>query len=135
MLWDIFNTDRGSQFTGAAFTWTAMGPGGTTCSLSGCEAVCLSARTRNRRRGTTLAGISTFTTDEGHSSLDDMIPDQAYFNPPQLGYGGLTPAEAPLIDAEICLDKQGQLKPAGILSCFDEVLTDFVCGLSRRWCF
>src|SRR6476619_2522399 len=43
---EIFNTDQGAQFTGVAFTslpataspsaWMAKGPGGTTCSLSGC---------------------------------------------------------------------------------------------------
>jgi putative transposase len=46
---EIFNTDQGSQFTGAAFTgvlikngspsaWTARALGGTTCSSSGCGA-------------------------------------------------------------------------------------------------
>lgn len=46
---DIFNTDQGSQFAGAAFTgvlasheslsaWTAGAPGATTCSLRGCSA-------------------------------------------------------------------------------------------------
>ena len=35
-----------------------------------------------------------------HSSLDDRTPDQAYFDLPPLRAGGLTPADAPLIDAE-----------------------------------
>jgi putative transposase len=45
---EIFNTDQGSQFTGAAFTgvladtlrsaWTAKAPGETTCSSGGCGA-------------------------------------------------------------------------------------------------
>src|ERR1700720_1599748 len=36
-----------------------------------------------------------------HSSLDDRTPDQAYFDFPPLPRGGLTPADAPLIDAEL----------------------------------
>src|SRR5450631_2705048 len=35
-----------------------------------------------------------------HSSLDDRTPDQAYFDFPPLR-GGLTPADAPLINAEL----------------------------------
>jgi len=33
--------------------------------------------------------------------LDDMTPDQAYFTPTAAPRGGLTPTEAPLIDAEL----------------------------------
>ena len=35
-----------------------------------------------------------------HSSLDGMTPDQAYFGAAASPLGSLTPAEAPLIDAE-----------------------------------
>jgi hypothetical protein len=42
-----------------------------------------------------------------HSSLDGDTPDQAYFNSLPNPYGGLTPADAPLIDAEILFRQPG----------------------------
>jgi putative transposase len=39
--------------------------------------------------------------------LDDMTPDQAYFTPTAAPRGGLTPTEAPLIDAELLCRQPG----------------------------
>lgn len=41
------------------------------------------------------------------SSLDDMTPDQAYFQPSAAPRGGLISAEAPLIDAESLFRQAG----------------------------
>ena len=68
---EIFNTDQGSQFTGAAFTgrarpttaspsaWTAKAPGGTTCSSSGCGAA---SNTRRCICGPTTASAEARTS-------------------------------------------------------------------------
>ena len=80
---EIFNTDQGAQFTGAAFTgllashdiaisMTAKGLGGTTCSLSGCgkasstrKSTCTPTRASPRHE-IRSAGISILTTDDDH---------------------------------------------------------------------
>src|SRR5260221_3466351 len=42
-----------------------------------------------------------------HSSLDGSTPDQAYLELPATPPGSLTPADAPLIDAEILFRQSG----------------------------
>jgi Integrase core domain len=68
--------------------WMAKAPGGTTCSLSGSgkyEEVYLHAYETVAEARIRSAGISTFYNGRRpHSSLDDMTPDQAYFNLPPL---------------------------------------------------
>ena len=76
---EIFNTDQGSQFTGAAFTSVSLaegiaismdgkGPGATMYSLNGCGAASNTRRSicaptkPSARRDIRSAGISTFTT-------------------------------------------------------------------------
>jgi len=106
---DIFNTDQGSQFTGAAFTG-ALASNGIAISMDGKGAwrECvrrtavaqrqirggLSARLRNRWRGATFdwSVLDFYNGRRPHSSLDDMTPDQAYFHPAATPLGGLTPA-------------------------------------------
>ena len=95
---EIFNTDQGSQFTGAAFTdvlpgtrsgsaWTAKALGGTTCSSSGFGdrevRGGLPARLRQRSDARVSIGcyLDLYNRRRPHSSLDGMTPDQAYFGP------------------------------------------------------
>jgi putative transposase len=89
---DIFDTDQGSQFTGAAFTGPLACHGiaikhgrqrGMAGQLSGCGAASITRRSicvptkPSARHDIRLAGISTFYNGRRtYSSLDDMTPDQ-----------------------------------------------------------
>ena len=97
---EIFNTDQGSQFTGAAFTGVLIkngiaismdgkGAGATTSSSSGCGAASNTRRSISEpttacpRPAHRSAAISTSTTAADRtSSLDRRTPDQAYFTQP-----------------------------------------------------
>ena len=99
---DIFNTDQGSQFTGAAFIGVLAG-NGIAISMDGkgawrdnvfverCGAasntrrsICVPTKPSVRREAP-LVDISTFITDDDHIRvLDDRTPDQAYFDLPPL---------------------------------------------------
>src|SRR5216683_1960630 len=99
---DIFNTDQGSQFTGAAFTGVLVG-NGIAISMDGkgawrdnvfverlwrsvkYEEVYLRAydSVGEARRSIGLY-LDFYNGRRPHSSLDDMTPDQAYFNLPPI---------------------------------------------------
>ncbi|WP_159007817.1 IS3 family transposase [Bradyrhizobium sp. S69] len=99
---DIFNTDQGSQFTGAAFTGL-LASHGIAISMDGkgawrdnvfverlwrsvkYEEVYLRAyETVGEARHSIGRYLDFYNGRRPHSSLDDMTPDQAYFNPPPL---------------------------------------------------
>jgi transposase InsO family protein len=123
---NIFNTDRGSQFTGSAFTgrlpgnaspsaWTPKGHGGIACSSTDCGAASSTRRCTcslmkpSAKRATPIDRcLELYNSRRPHSSLDDRTLDHAYFTtlPPLLG--SQTPAKAPLIDAGIAtIDANG----------------------------
>jgi putative transposase len=96
---DIFNTDQGSQFTGAAFTGL-LASHGIAISMDGkgawrdnvfverlwrsvkYEEVYLRAyETVGEARHSIGRYLDFYNGRRPHSSLDDMTPDQAYFNP------------------------------------------------------
>ena len=112
---DIFNTDQGSQFTGSAFTGV-LANNSIAISMDGkgawrdnvfverlwrsvkYEEVYLRAYDSvSEARASIGRYLDFYNGRRPHSSLDGMTPDQAYFTPLPLS---LTPAEAPLIDAE-----------------------------------
>ena len=124
MLWpvtaspDIFNTDQGSQFTGAAFTGV-LADNGIAISMDGkgawrdnvfverlwrsvkYEEVYLRAyETVGEARHSIGRYLDFYNGRRPHSSLDDMHPGSSLLQPAATPHGGLTPAEAPLIDAE-----------------------------------
>ena len=96
---DIFNTDQGSQFTGAAFTGV-LANNGIAISMDGKGRLAgqrvrraavaqrqirggVSASLRQRQRGPRARSAAIWTSTIGrrpHSSLDGMTPDQAYFH-------------------------------------------------------
>ena len=90
---DIFNTDQGSQFTGAAFTGVlanndiaismdGKGHGGTTCSSSGYGAASNTWRCIcGPMTASARPALRLIATWRPHSSLDGTTPDQAYFTP------------------------------------------------------
>ncbi|MEH2548672.1 putative transposase [Bradyrhizobium sp. AZCC 2262] len=99
---DIFNTDQGSQFTGAAFTGL-LASNGIAISMDGkgawrdnvfverlwrsvkYEEVYLRAyETVGEARHSIGRYLDFYNGRRPHSSLDDMTPDQAYFNLPPL---------------------------------------------------
>jgi putative transposase len=98
---DIFNTDQGSQFTGAAFTGV-LADHGIAISMDGkgawrdnvlVESFGKASNTRrsiceptkpSARREARLVDISTFTTGDDRIRVDDCTPDQAYFDFPPL---------------------------------------------------
>ena len=99
---DIFNTDQGSQFTGAAFTGV-LASNGIAISMDGkgawrdnvfverlwrsvkYEEVYLRAyETVGEARNSIGRYLDFYNGRRPHSSLDDSTPDQAYFNPPPL---------------------------------------------------
>ena len=96
---DIFNTDQGSQFTGAAFTG-ALIKNGIAISMDGkgawrdnvfverlwrsvkYEEVYLRAYDNvSEARASIGRYLDFYNHRRPHSSLDDATPDQAYFNP------------------------------------------------------
>ncbi|MET4219930.1 putative transposase [Bradyrhizobium sp. LB14.3] len=99
---DIFNTDEGSQFTGAAFTGV-LASHDIAISMDGkgawrdnvfverlwrsvkYEEVYLRAyETVGEARHSIGRYLDFYNARRPHSSLDDMTPDQAYFNLPPL---------------------------------------------------
>src|SRR5712671_2939286 len=97
---EIFNTDQGSQFTGAAFT-SALASNGIAISMDGkgawrdnvfverlwrsvkYEEVYLRAyETVGEARASIGRYFDFYNGRRPHSSLDDATPDQAYFNQP-----------------------------------------------------
>ena len=96
---DIFNTDQGSQFTGAAFTGV-LANNGIAISMDGkgawrdnvfverlwrsvkYEEVYLKAYDNvSGARASIGRYLDFYNRRRPHSSLDDATPDQAYFNP------------------------------------------------------
>ena len=96
---DVFNTDQGSQFTGAAFTGV-LASNGITISMDGkgawrdnvfverlwrsvkYEEVYLRAYDSVSDARTSLSHyLDFYNSRRPHSSLDGMTPDQAYFPP------------------------------------------------------
>jgi len=99
---DIFNTDQGSQFTGAAFTGV-LADNGIAISMDGkgawrdnvfverlwrsvkYEEVYLRAyETVGEARTSIGRYLDFYNGRRPHSSLDDRTPDQAYFDLPPL---------------------------------------------------
>jgi putative transposase len=99
---EVFNTDQGSQFTGSAFTGL-LTSNGIAISMDGkgawrdnvfverlwrsvkYEGVYLRAyETVNEARNSIGRYLDSYNGRRPHSSLNDMTPDQAYFNPPPL---------------------------------------------------
>jgi putative transposase len=99
---EIFSTDQGSQFTGAAFTGV-LASNGIAISMDGkgawrdnvfverlwrsvkYEEVYLRAyETVGEARHSIGRYLEFYNERRPHSSLDDMTPDQAYFNLPPL---------------------------------------------------
>ena len=129
---EIFNTDQGSQFTGAAFTGVLI-KNGIAISMDGkgawrdnifverlwrsikYEEVYLRGYDSVSEACASIGQYLTFYNGRRpHSSLDGKTPDQAYFTPAATPLGSLTPAEAPLIDAEKLFRQTG---PPQILIC------------------
>ena len=96
---EIFNTDQGSQFTGAAFTGV-LATNGIAISMDGkgawrdnvfverlwrsvkYEEVYLNAYDSVSEARTSIGRyLDFYNRRRPHSSLDDMTPDQAYFTP------------------------------------------------------
>ena len=96
---EIFNTDQGSQFTGAAFTGV-LATNGIAISMDGkgawrdnvfverlwrsvkYEEVYLKAYDSVSEARTSIGRyLDFYNRRRPHSSLDDMTPDQAYFTP------------------------------------------------------
>jgi Integrase core domain len=114
---EIFNTDQGSQFTGAAFTGLLI-KNGIAISMDGkgawrdnvfverlwrsvkYEEVYLRAYDSVAEARTSIGRYLDFYNGRRpHSSLDRRTPDQAYFTPLPIRMAATT-ADAPLIDAE-----------------------------------
>jgi putative transposase len=99
---EVFNTDQGSQFTGSAFTGL-LTSNSIAISMDGkgawrdnvfverlwrsvkYEEVYLRAyETVDEARHSIGRYLDSYNGRRPHSSLDEMTPDQAYFNPPSL---------------------------------------------------
>ena len=121
---EIFNTDQGSQFTGAAFTGV-LASNGIAISMDGkgawrdnvfverlwrsvkYEEVYLRAyESVGEARPSIGRYLDFYNGRRPHSSLDDMTPDQAYFTCRRSAWRP-NPGRAPLIDAEILFRQPG----------------------------
>ena len=99
---DIFNTDQGSQFTGAAFTGV-LANNGIAISMDGkgawrdnvfverlwrsvkyVEVYLKAYDSVSEARASIGRYLDFYNRRRPHSSLDDATPDQAYFNPPPI---------------------------------------------------
>jgi putative transposase len=99
---EIFNTDQGSQFTGAAFT-SVLASNGIVISMDGkgawrdnvfverlwrsvkYEEIYLRAyESVSEARNSIGRYLDFYNRRRPHSSLDDRTPDQAYFNQPSV---------------------------------------------------
>ena len=96
-----------SPRTASRSAWTARAPGATTCSSSGCGAASNTRRficaptTASAKPAHRSAAISTSTMQRRpHSSLDGTHTRSSLLQPAAPPLGSLTPAEAPLSDAE-----------------------------------
>ena len=114
---DIFNTDQGSQFTGAAFTGV-LANNGIAISMDGkgawrdnvfverlwrsvkYEEVYLRAYDSVSEARARSADTSTSTTAADHTRALTADAGSSLLHPAASPPGSLTPAEAPLIDAE-----------------------------------
>ena len=115
---EIFNTDQGSQFTGSAFTGVLAG-NGIAISMDGkgawrdnvfverlwrsvkYEEVYLRAYESVSEARTSIGRYLDFYNGRRpHSSLDGTHARSSLLHPAAAPLGSLTPAEAPLIDAE-----------------------------------
>jgi hypothetical protein len=122
---EIFNTDQNSQFTGSAFTRLPASHG-IAISMDGkgawrdnvfverlwksikYEEVYLHAyESFGEARHSIGRYLDLYNGRRPHSSLDDMTPDQAYFNLPSSARRP-NPAEASLIDAKLLFDNRDQ---------------------------
>ena len=132
---EIFNTDQGSQFTGAAFTGVLIkngiaismdgkGAWRDNIFVSGCGAA---SNTRRCICGATTASRGLRFTrpiphflqrSEAHSGLDGKTPRSSLLHPAATPLGSLTPAEAPLIDAEKLFRQPGPPQTSGPCSGF-----------------
>ena len=113
---DIFNTDQGSQFTGAAFTGAlanGIAISTTARRLAGHVRRAAMAKPqiqctcglRQRVRGPRLIGaISTSTTVDRTRALTASHPISLLH--PAAARGSLAAAEAPLIDAQKCSNRK-----------------------------
>jgi transposase InsO family protein len=119
---EIFNTDRGSQFTGSAFTGL-LASKGIAISMDGkgawrdnvfverlwrsvkYEEVYLRAyETVGEARNSIGRYLDFYNRRRPHSSLD---AGSSLLHPAAAPSGSLTPADAPLIDAEILFRQPG----------------------------
>ena len=125
---EIFNTDQGSQFTGAAFTGV-LASSGIAISMDGkgawrdnvfverlwrtvkYEEVYLHAyESVTEARASIGRYLDCYNRRRPHSSLDGMTPDQAYYGVHRAAaspLGGLTLADVPLIEAENLSEQPG----------------------------
>ncbi len=125
---EIFNTDQGSQFTGAAFTGVLI-KNDIAISMDGKGAwrdnVFVERLWRSVKyeevylhaydsvpdaRASIGRYLDLYNRRRPHSSLDGMTPDQAYYGAHELAaspLGGLTPADVPLIEAENLSEQPG----------------------------
>ena len=142
---EIFNTDQGSQFTGAAFTGV-LASNGIAISMDGkgawrdnvfverlwrsvkYEEVYLRAYDSvSEARASIGRYLDFYNGRRPHSSLDGTTPDQAYFTPLPHPLGSLTPADAPLIEAENLFRQPGPPLAAGRSFCLPAV-DSFLCS-------
>ena len=125
---EIFNTDQGSQFTGAAFTAVLAG-NGIAISMDGkgawrdnvfverlwrsvkYEEVYLRAyESVSEARISIGRYLDFYNRRRPHSSLDGSTPGSSLLRSSSAPRGGLTPAEVPLIDAEFLFRQPGPVQ-------------------------